>query len=207
MDKKTQTVLEGALRKGNCIHAFLSGGGLRVIRIEKKARNGTLVGYGEHPDVEDALKHAAEDFTAGGRPYDKVYGPKGLYAHYLTGSTSTASALDAWVRRGSTFDIHSEGDDIVVELKGHAEFHTSEADLARARRGETVLIEQRGYTYESKAGPDGGVSTRVVKSPEGNRKGSDPWMWHTVQVGRAAKLADAIELALNAEPNEDHAHG
>ena len=35
-----------ALKEGGRLHAFLSGSGLRVVRIEK---NGKLKGYGEHP--------------------------------------------------------------------------------------------------------------------------------------------------------------
>ena len=82
-------MLEGALRKGNVIRAFLSGGRLRVVHIEK-GRHGKLTGYGEHPNIEDALKHAAEDFAAGQRDYKKVYGEKGLYPHYLSGSSSAS---------------------------------------------------------------------------------------------------------------------
>ena len=150
MDKKTAKILEGALRKGNCIHAFLSGGGLRVIRIEKNSCNGKLLGYGEHPEIDEALRHVAEDFAAGGRPYHKVYGPKGKYAHYLTGSSTTTGELDAWIRQGRTFDIRSEGDQIVVELRGYEEFRTSEAAEARARNGETIAHRKPGIHVSDK---------------------------------------------------------
>ena len=58
--------LQQALRNGAKLHAFLSGGGLRVVRLEK---GGKLLGYGEHPYIEEALRHADEDTEAGGRPY------------------------------------------------------------------------------------------------------------------------------------------
>jgi hypothetical protein len=97
----TMAVLEKALRAGNTMHAFRSGGGLRVIRIEKGQR-GALKGYGEHPGVDEALQHAAEDYEAGHRDYSKVYSSKGLYPHYLTGSSSSETELDAWIRQGLT---------------------------------------------------------------------------------------------------------
>ena len=48
-------LVEEALRKGKGLHAFLSGGGLRVVRIEDKGR-GTLRGYGEHPHIDEAQR-------------------------------------------------------------------------------------------------------------------------------------------------------
>jgi len=208
MDKKTAKILEGALRKGNCIHAFLSGGGLRVIRIEKK-RNGKLLGYGEHPEVDEALRHVAEDFAAGGRPYNKVYGPKGLYAHPRTGSSETTSDLDAWIRQGRTFDIRSEGDQLIVELRGFDEFTTPDSAHERALNGDVVLTENRGYTYETKRDSEfgGGVTTSVIKSPgkKRNGTGADPWMWHIVKTGRAANLSEAFEQAFKAESEEEKA--
>lgn len=81
------------------LHTFRSGGGLRVVRLE---RDGTLVGYGEHPNIEDAMSHADEDYLAGGRKYKQVYGK--IYPHYLTGSSHASSILDSWISRGFTVD-------------------------------------------------------------------------------------------------------
>jgi hypothetical protein len=44
--------LEKALNDGAKIHIFRSGGGLRVIRVEKK---GKLISYGEHPYLSGGI--------------------------------------------------------------------------------------------------------------------------------------------------------
>lgn len=93
--------IDQALERGNRLHGFLSGGGLRVIRLEL---DGELKGYGEHPNVDEALIHASEDFSAGGRDYYEVYGK--LYPHYLTGSSEITSPLDGWLLRGRTIDAY-----------------------------------------------------------------------------------------------------
>lgn len=109
------TNIEKALREGCKVRAFLSGGGLRVIRIEDAKHQ--LKGYGEYPHVEEALRHADDDYAAGGREYSAVYG--GSEPHYLTGSTTTTGELDAWVRTGSTFHAVAKGDGFVFILDGY----------------------------------------------------------------------------------------
>ena len=59
INDSTIQILENALRGDGKMHAFLSGGGLRVVRIEVR---GDLVAYGEHPVVSDALRICADDF-------------------------------------------------------------------------------------------------------------------------------------------------
>lgn len=59
--------LEQALRAGGQLHAFRSGGGLRVVRVERDAG---LVAYGEHPHMGDALRLAGEDYAAGQQCYN-----------------------------------------------------------------------------------------------------------------------------------------
>jgi hypothetical protein len=207
MDESSSAILEGALRKGHVIHAFLSGGGLRVIRVEKE-RHGTLLGYGEHPSVVEALKHAAEDFVAGGRPYADVYGgPTARYAHYLTGSPSSNSELDAWLRLGNTFDARAEGPEFVVELKGMHIVKTPDETLERARanKGQPVVWRDRGYTYESVADSRGGVDTRVLKIVEGRSGAHGAWHYEIAKVGRAQSLTQAFMQALSASPVEERA--
>lgn len=49
--------------KDNCVsRAFMSGGGLRVVRIE---RSGILVGYGEAHHWMDALALSVKDYEIG----------------------------------------------------------------------------------------------------------------------------------------------
>jgi hypothetical protein len=206
MDESSSAILEGALRKGHVIHAFLSGGGLRVIRVEKE-RHGTLLGYGEHPSVSEALKHAAEDFVAGGRPYADVYGDNGKYPHYLTGSPTPDSELDSWLRHGNTFDARAEGQEFVVELKGMHLVNTPDEALERARanKGHPAVWRDRGYTYESVADSRGGVTTRVLKIAEGRSGAHGAWYYDIAKVGRSPSLAQAFMQALSASPVEERA--
>lgn len=96
------------LLKGNVLHAFRSGGGLRVIRIEESKRGGKLVGYGEYPHVQEALVLANKTLGLFGRiPKKSVY---------WTGSSIPQDELDAWLLNGRTFDAFTEDGEIVVQL-------------------------------------------------------------------------------------------
>jgi hypothetical protein len=202
---KTYAILEDALRKGNMIHAFLSGGGLRVIRIEK-SRHGALLGYGEHPVVDEALRHAAEDFAAGGRPYEKVYGSKALYPHYLTGQSAPEGPLDTWVRQGNTFDVRFRLDSFEVDLRGWGKRDVPVSVQNRAMKGEVVeWDDDRGCRFQTGpfqfANGDTGCSTRVLSKPSAMPE-HRVWMWHAKQVGLATSLMEAFDLALKATPVE-----
>ncbi len=204
MDESSSAILEGALRKGHVIHAFLSGGRLRVICVEKE-RHGALLGYGEHPSVVEALKHAAEDFVAGGRPYAEVYGEDGKYPHHVDGSSfSSDSELDGWLRHGNTFDAMADGQVFIVELKGlHLVSTPDEAlERARANKGHPAVWRDRGYTYESVADSSGGVSTRLLKIAEGRSGDHGAWHYDIAKVGRASSLSQAFAKALSAGPVE-----
>lgn len=140
------TGIEQALRYGCRLHAFRSGAGLRVVRIEK---DGDLVGYGEHPHASDALSHANEDILAGGRPYDEVYGC--LKPHYLTGSSSANDELDLWLLQGHTFDVRCEGNEFVFELKGFNVLHSLRNER-RTGRGISLLDASKA-AFEATALP------------------------------------------------------
>lgn len=194
-----------ALLEGCRMHAFLSGGGLRVIRLEIGE---VLKGYGEHPHVEEALRHSDEDFLAGKRERKNVYGK--LYPHYLTGATLPTSNLDAWIRRGNTFDSWQEGDEIVFQLKGYAHTEAPEEvnkKLESLENGESVLWKKRGFTYSSAKGVSlegrGSpfVGTTVVDSPIGKNIGS-PWMYSVSKTGRGRNFWDAVRNAFAAEEIE-----
>lgn len=194
----TMNGIEAALRNGCKIHAFSSGGGLRVIGIKK---NAGYIGYGEHPHVEEALLHADEDYLVGGRPYKEVYGKK--YPHYLTGSTECTSNLDFWLRRGSTFDVWADGSEIVFRLNGfkQTEF-PKELDDKVLATGKPETFEDRGYTYRLTrmylANGKPGVSGKVIKSPKGKRLNSDPWMYHITKTARDNNFWDAMLKAFEA---------
>jgi len=195
--------LEGiheALRAGCRLHAFLSGGGLRVVRLEGK--RGVLKGYGEHPAIEDALSHADEDYRAGGRPYDEVYG--GTKPHYLTGSSTPTGPLDAWVQQGQTFDARQDGAEVVVEMRGWEHTAWPENAVERVKvEGSIEWSTPRGFTYRATpirfANGEIGASGEVVKAPPGKR---DPWFYRVVKTGRGPCLMAAVDSALTAEADE-----
>lgn len=197
--------IEKALKNGCKLHGFRSGGGLRVISIEKGSKS---KGYGEHPNVEDALSHANEDVLAGGREYKKVYGK--LKPHYLTGSQTATSSLDDWLLRGNTIDAYAQKGKVIVELRGYAQTETPDSVNVQIKQtGQPVVWLNRGYTYETRPDrfPNGEhcESTRIISKPEGkNVSSSDPWMYNIVKTGEGKTIFEAIESALNAEEIEEH---
>ncbi len=189
-----------ALKDGCRIHAFLSGGGLRVVRLENN--DGSKSYYGEHPHIEDALEILEEDVLAGGRPYNKVYGK--MHPHYLTGSTLPTSNIDSWLRRGSTFDCWQKNGRVVFELRGYAQTETPkevEERLKEMEEGEVVLWSNRGYVYATGKDrfPNGDpcTSTKIVESPPG-KDNADPWMYHITKIGQGENLWVAMKEAFEA---------
>ena len=197
--------IEASLREGGKLHAFLSGGGLRVVRVDQGSQ---ALGYGEHPYVEDALTHLAEDIKAGCRPYNETYGDKGCYTSYLTGATTPDSALDTWVRGGSTFDGFIDGAEVVFEMHGYGKQEYPEGLRERVMStGKTETFEDRGYTFE--VGPftfpgngEKGTTMRTLKRPDDGRPDHRDTMFQVVKTGRAPTLSEAVTLAFEAEPVE-----
>jgi hypothetical protein len=190
--------IDEALKDGCRLHAFRSGGGLRVIRLEK---GGKLKGYGEHPDVLEALNHAQDDYKAGGRPYHEVYG--GTHPHYLTGSSEASGPLDRWLLGGHTFDASIQDGRVQVELIGTEHQEQPEGVLEKVTKNqETVEWAARGFRFRSTPSyhHNGvGCSTKVVSSPEGKK---DAWYYSVVKQGQADTFFGAVEAALSAEPVE-----
>lgn len=192
--------LASAFEIGCNLHAFRSGGGLRVIRLEKGDK---LFGYGEHPNVEDALRIAGEDFEAGGRPYDKVYGP--IETPYWTGSSSPSSDLDAWVLQGQTFDARPTPEGILVELVGYEDQPHPPAVMEAAKLA-AVEWEARGFRFRTSpagrfATGEPAISTEVIGMPEGATS-NDAFHYRVSKQGVAATLEEAVALALAAPPVE-----
>lgn len=196
--------LERAMREGCLVRSFLSGGGLRVIRVETNDVLKDLKAYGEHPYVDDALLHAAEDFAAGGRPYEEVYGPKAR-RHYLTGTTTPNSELDAWVRCGNTFVATFENGEFVFVLKGYARQEIPEEILEAAYKGKKTIWGARGFTFEIKPSrmPNGEPSAiiDVQDIPHGKTR-LQAYNYHVTKTGKAATFKEAMKLALVATPVE-----
>ena len=93
--------IEKALRDGAEFYAFLSGGGLRVVRIMKDDQ---LLSYGEHPHFSGALSHADQDF---GLSYEQQYlGDNPKHLHYLTGAYPMPfDVFDIFLKTGKTFTV------------------------------------------------------------------------------------------------------
>lgn len=192
--KRILNRIETFLDEKTKLHAFLSGGGLRVIRVEREQQ---LIGYGEHPNVHDALRILAEDLEEGGRPYNEVYGK--IELHYLTGSSMPEDCLDAWIRKGSTFDAYKKGDMFFCELHGYDQQETPKDISKRALEGSTERwTSDRGVVFETSAirfaNGEVGTSTRIVECPE-NISHHKAWMWEAVHKGRGITLASAIDNA------------
>ena len=178
-DNSPLTGIEKALQQGHKIHGFRSGGGLRVVSIKL---GDVLKGYGEHPSVDHALRHADEDILAGVRDYHAVYGKK--YPHYLTGSSDVTSPLDGWLLRGNTFDTYVRNKEVVSQLQGYSQTETPDYVMKQVNKtGKPVRWKNRGYLYETEAfrfpNGDFGHSTSVISDL---KKGMDPWMYIIIDV-------------------------
>lgn len=185
--------IEPALKMGGFIHAFMSGGGLRVLRLAEFGPRGDLMGYGESPTVDDAFRILADDYEAGGRKYGDVYGKV---------EPAPAGELDAWVRKGNTFDAWYKDGEYVVELRSLQEAHTPEETVRRCTAGETIAwTDDRRVTYQCSPSrfPNGErcCSTKIVKVPKGMTH-NRAWMWYATQTGRGPTLSDAIDQAFKA---------
>lgn len=194
--------IEQPLRDGHQLHAFSSGGGLRVVRIE--TTDGELVGYGEAPQVEEALVHAAKDYQLGHETYEQQYsGENSRYDHYLTGTTEVSSPLDGHLRRGLTVDAR-KGDDegkIVVSLE-HIKFPP---EIPEGLQERVVLsmqpetFEERGVTYvatpyQFPGNGEWGISTRVIANPHDIPTTS----YRCSQLGFGATFSEAVDAAFQA---------
>lgn len=125
--------VDAALRDSLQMHVFLSGGGLRVVRLERHEPGiePELLGYGEGPVLEDALLFAAEDYAAGGRAK--------RVSVYLTGQSAPSSEADAWVRRGRAIDAQNFGETIAVWLRGLSFHGFPESVVEEARVTKKVV--------------------------------------------------------------------
>lgn len=183
-----------ALQQGLRLRAFLSGGGLRVIRLEDGNEN--LKGYGEHPLVNDALMLAEEDFLAGGRPYKEVYGKK--YTHYMTGTTEAPTRLDEWLLRGRSFNAWWENEEFVVELHGTQDVRPPKELIKQVEEtGQSVEWEQRGYKYLTSpytfpGNGEKGTSMRCLNPPPSS---IDHLVYNFTQTGRDKTLLEALNNA------------
>ena len=192
-----------ALKDGCRIHAFRSGGGLRVVRIEDS--KGKLQGYGEHPYVSIALKHVDENYRTK-LSYSKQYSSRtSKYSHYLTGAYPTGTdMLDSWVYQGHTFDAYLKDKKIVVELDGckndnipseiqNAVLETKKPMTWTDKRGITRLTKI--YTF---ANGSEGTSSKVIDNPQNKKT-----VFYTIKkTGIGNTFEEAVKKAVIAEEIE-----
>lgn len=191
--------IEQPLIDGNSIYGFSSGGGLRVIRIETE--DGKLVGYGEAPQVEEAVAHAALDYQLGHEDYSRQYSGEGArYPHYLTGTTEISSPLDGHLRWGHTLDVSYRDSQVEVTLSGLDDTPTVPEEVHEAVRstGEPITWQERGITYSITASrfPNGEpcTSMEVVDNPNN----LNPWMFRYSRTGQADTFEAAVAEAFEA---------
>lgn len=198
--------IEQPLRDGHKIHAFSSGSGLRVIHIEDQA--GELVGYGEAPQVEEAIAHAALDYQLGHETYGQQYsGENARHPHYLTGTTGVSSPLDGHLFRGATFDAHKsrEGEGVVVTLSG-IKFPPEVPDGLQERVTSTMgteTFEERGVTYSAEpyqfpGSGEWGITIKVVDNPNGVNTS----FYNYTKTGEGTTFAEAVAGAFEAPETE-----
>ncbi len=95
--------IDKAIKEGYKLHVFLSGGGLRVCRLENykgeyKNRNyvkNELIAYGEHINLKPALEKVNKNY------YERAE----YKTEYYTGNSNPDSELDKMVLRGYDIDI------------------------------------------------------------------------------------------------------
>ena len=189
--------LDRALSEGAILHGFRSGGGLRVLRIE---RGDVLLGYGEHADVGGSLSLIEEDTAAGHRPYDQVYGV--LHPHYLTGSSEAASVLDAVLLAGGKVDAWAEpsGSIMVRAIRTMSTTFPEEIVREASETGRSVRHTSRGYVFELVPTQDRDIhEIRVVSVPHGG-DATQAFFCKVSFEGRGDDLAGALAALELSEP-------
>lgn len=182
--------IEQELRKGRVLHAFLSGGGLRVLTLLNE--QGTHVGYGEHPVLSEAFRLCEEDTLVGGKDYQELY---------LTGSSESEDEIDAWIRRGCSFDVKVQDEMVVAILYGWTRMQPPEGYHERALNGEETLEwTSRGFTYriEPAEFPNGESCTATSVIAGVQESDANPWIWESTKTATGSTIIEALKNALQA---------
>jgi hypothetical protein len=136
---------EALLVKDTRLHAFRSGGGLRVIRMEADFN---LIAYGESPWLPEAFRILNDDYNfylknGHRRGYDEVYGQN--EDHYLTGDPIPSDdPVEKWILRGNSFDCYRDfaTKQFVFSLTGFKEGHTLMCMRHGTRYGRAASIAE-----------------------------------------------------------------
>lgn len=188
--------IEAALKKGAKLHAFRSGGGLRVVSIDT-----VKGGYGEHSHFKTAMKHADRNLFEQ-LDYKHQYNSEtGKYKQYYTGSAEAEDAIDEWILKGNTIDITFVNDTkcFVVELVGYKHQSVPRDIHEEVLQNDIPKVwSDRGFTFMSTktSGIEKGVTTEILEAPT-DRK-ADAWIYKIKKTGIANSLKQAIKIALTA---------
>ncbi len=152
------------LKQGYKLHTFRSGGGLRVIRLDK---SGAKSFYGESYNFGEALRILNDDIKAGGRLYKDVYGS--IESHYLTGASAKQNdKIDQLICAGNCLDAVFENDSIKVIISEwkHRDLPKKISDQIYALKRDKIKWKYKNedtiYISEGKMFSGGlGISTGV----------------------------------------------
>ena len=209
-------LIDNAVREYGRLHAFRSGGGLRVLRIDAQKTDGGKdnIGYGEAPVTEQAFMYLGKGLerSAGasreGSAYKAFYGT--LVPHYLTGTSGCSGTLDTHVCRGSAFDVvwDTETGEFVAEAPYRSrEGAVPREVIDRVINGESVCedyTDDRGVQFRINpsrfANGTPGATVTIIDKPEGVSH-FDAYEPLVEQTGRGSTVLGAIQQIFPDFPN------
>lgn len=199
-EKKNIKILEKALSEGGILKVFLSGGRLRIARIDK---NDKEIAYGEGLNISNAYNDLTEDYLAGGREYKSVYGK--LKPHYTEAQMSNDihDLFEEFLLMGCEFFAWKEKEQYIFQIKGTLRSVIPKEIINKVlQTGKSVEWEFVGFVhriYKNKNNfPNGDprVSSEIIKIPEGLKWYEEK---NICKTGEGSDLQTAIQNALNAE--------
>jgi len=139
----------------------------------------------------------------GGREYKDVYGPDGIYAHYLTGSSEPSSLADQWIARGNTLDFSRDKKLFVLEASGYSPNSgvPPEVQSEVIDKGRTIYCREEGtgllVRWElSYLRDNRGAASKIIDNPN-KVTWIDLEKVHVSVVGR--NIGEALELMFRDE--------
>lgn len=153
--------IEDVLKSGYKLHAFSSGGRLRVVYFEKE---GEQKFYGESCNIYEALRILKDDIKFGGRQYKEVYGP--IEPHYLTGEHPVDNFDCLVYQSDKSFTAYYEDGNYVVRLQQSVD--------PRLPKEVEMLVLSGKYNYQEINDDERGIFWKLKINGE-IRKSSSYW--------------------------------
>jgi hypothetical protein len=195
--------IEDSLRKGNTLYADTSGSALRIVTVE---RQGKILGSGQQPTIEEALREANEDLWLKANPGNDTYAIE--YPRYLRGSSESPSQLDNLMFNRS-YSFKAKQDDegkIVVKMKGYKSDEDMPDEVLEKLTKDKESVEyedMRGVVFRADHdSADGGrFYPDAIEVPEGANPDTRHYTHYSYKVSRSGRgdtLQEAIIDALNS---------